>query len=65
MEAVAMNIEKKHAEELEMIGLGQLQQHADLFNELTIRKNVNTFHRVISAIISYDSKFTIAILRDT
>lgn len=60
-----MNIEKKHAESLEMIGLGQLQQHADLFNDLTIRKNVNTFHPVISAIISYDSKFTIAILRDT
>jgi len=48
-----------------MIGLGQLQKHADLFNDLTIRKNVNTFYRVISAIISYDSKFTIAILRDT
>ena len=47
-----------------MTGLKQLQEHDDLFKDLTIRESIKTKFTVISAIISYDSKLTIAILRD-
>lgn len=55
---------KSASEETEIHGLKQFGKHSQLFQDLTKRTFIDTRIDVVSIIITYDSKFAIAIVND-
>ena len=54
----------KLSDETVIVGLAQFSQYGDLFQDLTLRTWVDTKLDVVTAIITYDSKYCIAIVNE-